>query len=60
MFFSAFLCFILYGMILLKLRGNIISRGWRLRFVWKIQKSELDSPDGADSQMKTVAKQMLL
>ncbi|THH29618.1 hypothetical protein EUX98_g4570 [Antrodiella citrinella] len=61
MFFSAGTCFVLYGMILLKLRGNIITtKGWKLEFKWKVQKTELDSPDGADSQMITIAKQMLL
>jgi len=60
MFLSAGICFIIYGLILLKLRGNITTEDKRLRFRLKVKKSELISPDGADSQMKTIAKQMLL
>ncbi|KAH8079426.1 hypothetical protein BXZ70DRAFT_960875 [Cristinia sonorae] len=60
MFVSALLCFILYGLILLKLRGNLVTKGRMLKFRFKVEKPDLSSPDGADSQMITIAKQMLL
>ncbi|TCD64732.1 hypothetical protein EIP91_003688 [Steccherinum ochraceum] len=59
MFFSAITCFVLYGMILLKLRGNITTSGWKIKF--SLHKSDdPESPDGSDHQLKVMAKQMLL
>lgn len=60
MFLSAGLSFIIYGAILLKLRGNLVNDGWKLKFQHRAKKSDMDSPDGSDSQMKTIAMQMLL
>ena len=60
MFLSAGFSFILYGAILLKLRGNLETKGWKIKFHLKVKKPEMDSPDGADSQMISIARQMLL
>ncbi|GJE95842.1 Git3 domain-containing protein [Phanerochaete sordida] len=59
MFASAFLSFVLYSLIFLKIRGNILVAGWRWRF--RVHHST-DSARGlsADDQSVAVAKQMLL
>ena len=59
MFVSAFLSFVLYTLIFLKIRGNILVAGWRWRF--RVHHST-DSARGlsADDQTVAVAKQMLL
>lgn len=59
MFASTFLSAILYSLIYLRLRGNILVVGWRVRF--RFHRST-DSTNGiaADSHAITVAKHMLL
>lgn len=59
MFVSAFLSFVLYSLVFLRIRGNILVAGWR----WRLRvHHSTDSARGlsADSQTVTVAKQMLL
>lgn len=63
MFISAFVSFVAYTSIFLRLRGNIVIVGLRIRFrrvsratAWQVH-SERDAPN---RQMVTIAKQMLL
>jgi hypothetical protein len=62
MFLAAFFSFSLYTMIFLRLRGNLVRTGWRVRFRssseagtanWRGRKSE-------DDQAMAIARQMLL
>ena len=62
MFFSAGTAFILYSLVFLRMRGNLIVNGWRIRFryvdssmAWKLHTGR----DVVDKLMMTVTKQML-
>lgn len=58
MFLSAFLSFILYSLVYLKMRGNITIVGWKLRF--RLHRGSGSSGLAADTQTIAIAKQMLL
>lgn len=58
MFVSAFLSFVLYLLIFFRLRGNIVPKGWRLKFQKRrIFPSQAETTDGS---IIAVAKMMLL
>lgn len=59
MFLSALFSFILYTLIFLKIRGNILVAGWKVRF--RLHR-DTDAARGlsADDQTIGLAKQMLL
>ncbi|KAI0819683.1 hypothetical protein BC628DRAFT_1401598 [Trametes gibbosa] len=59
MFLSALLSFIMYVLVFLKLRGNVMLHGWRLSFHFGRVNSEY-STRSADSHAVKVAKSMLL
>jgi len=62
MFMSAGFSFILYSLVFLRLRGNIVVSGWYIAFR-KANKSKNASwrgRDFADNQMMTIARQMML
>jgi len=62
MFLAAFISFILYILIFLRLRGTIVRNGWRIRFR-KTSEPESGNWRGqkfADDQAMRIAKQMLL
>lgn len=59
MFLSALLSFIMYVLVFLKLRGNILLHGWRLSFRFGRGVTEY-STRSVDSHAVTVAKSMLL
>ncbi|KAF8070358.1 hypothetical protein FPV67DRAFT_1668221 [Lyophyllum atratum] len=62
MFLAAFMSFILYILIFLRFRGNVVRSGWRIRF----RKANAAGSDGwpgrkfTDDQAVLIAKQMLL
>ncbi|KAK7685356.1 hypothetical protein QCA50_011720 [Cerrena zonata] len=58
MFVSAFFSFILYLMIFFRLRGNIVPKGWRLKF--RRRKVFPSQAETTDSSIIAVAKMMLL
>ncbi|KAF5386139.1 hypothetical protein D9615_002347 [Tricholomella constricta] len=62
MFLTAFLSFVLYILIFLRFRGNVVRNGWRIRFR---KSSDVVSADSqgrkfADDQDRQIAKRMLL
>jgi len=57
LFLSALFSFILYSMIFLSIRGNLIRNGWRVRFNFKGGKDS--NGGGADDAILGIAKQML-
>lgn len=62
MFLAAFVSFILYILIFLRLRGNVVRNGWRIRFR---RTSEAGTANWrgrkfADDQAMRIARQMLL
>ncbi|KAH9852137.1 hypothetical protein C2E23DRAFT_827684 [Lenzites betulinus] len=59
MFLSAALSFVMYVLVFLKLRGNVMLHGWRLSFRFGRVKSE-HSARSVDSHAVNVAKSMLL
>ncbi|KAJ3749257.1 hypothetical protein DFH05DRAFT_1389707 [Lentinula detonsa] len=58
MFSAAFLCFVLHGLIHLRLRGNMSMKGWRMTFRKQAQERPLDRH--YDDKGVTIARQMLL
>ncbi|KZP18679.1 hypothetical protein FIBSPDRAFT_1045985 [Athelia psychrophila] len=60
MFLSALFSFILYTLVFLRLRGNIVISGSYIGFRIKHKSSGWRRSDSADTQMMAVAKQMLL
>ena len=58
MFVSAFFSFLLYLMIFFRLRGNIVPKGWRLKF--QRRKKFPSQTQTTDSTIIAVAKMMLL
>jgi hypothetical protein len=58
MFLSAFLSFVLYMLVFLKLRGNIVVDGWRTRFQKRSSASGWGA--GGDDRMLSIARTMLL
>lgn len=58
MFFSAFTSFILYTLVFLRLRGNIVVTGWRVTF--KRSRSNGSWPASSKSKKLLIARQMLL
>jgi len=58
MFLAAFSCFILHGLIHLRLRGNMTMEGWRMRFY----RQALERPSGRlfEDKGMSIAGQMLL
>jgi len=58
MFLAAFSCFIIHGLIHLRLRGNMTMEGWRMKFY----KRALERPSGYlfEDKGMTIAGQMLL
>lgn len=59
MFLSAFLSFIMYILVFLRLRGNIMLHGWRMSFRFGQGSTEY-STRSVDSHAVNVAKSMLL
>ncbi|KAI0352341.1 hypothetical protein OH77DRAFT_800663 [Trametes cingulata] len=59
MFISAFLSFVMYVLIFLRLRGNIVLHGWRVSFRFRPNASE-PAPKSVDTHVINVAKKMLL
>jgi len=62
MFSSAFVSFVLYVLVFLKLRGNIVVSGWRIRFRRRVASTSWEMQTGktmVDSQLMSIAKQML-
>lgn len=62
MFFSAIMSFILYMLVFLRLRGNIIIEGWKPRFKWvpRSKAWQLQATrDAVDAHMTALARQML-
>lgn len=62
MFMSALFSFILYTLVFLRLRGNIVVNGWYVIFrrANKAKNASWRGRDFADSQMIAIARQMLL
>lgn len=62
MFMSAVLSFILYSLVFLRLRGNIIVSGWDITFsrANKPKNASGGGRDFADNQMMAIARQMLI
>jgi hypothetical protein len=58
MFLSAFLSFVLYMLVFLKLRGNLVVDGWRTRL--KKRTSTAGWAAGSDDRMLSIARTMLL
>lgn len=58
MFVAAFSCFVLHGLIHLRLRGNMSMKGWRMTFYRQPQ----ERPTGRnfDDKGMSIARQMLL
>ncbi|KAJ3857532.1 hypothetical protein EV368DRAFT_30047 [Lentinula lateritia] len=58
MFVAAFSCFVLHGLIHLRLRGNMSMKGWRMTFYRQVQ----ERPTGRnfDDKGMSIARQMLL
>lgn len=62
MFSSAFISFVLYVLVFLKLRGNIVVSGWRIRFRRRSSAPSWDMQTGKDqidAQTMGIARQML-
>ncbi|KAI0629246.1 hypothetical protein C8Q77DRAFT_1065995 [Trametes polyzona] len=59
MFLSALLSFIMYVLVFLRMRGNIMLHGWRVSFRFGPQPPEL-APKSVDTHAVNVAKSMLL
>lgn len=59
MFLSALLSFIMYILVYLRLRGNIMLHGWRVSFRFGRRSTEY-STRSVDSHAVNVAKSMLL
>ncbi|KAI0367027.1 hypothetical protein BV20DRAFT_1001359 [Pilatotrama ljubarskyi] len=59
MFMSAFLSLVMYVLIFLRLRGNIVLHGWRVSFRFRPKASE-PAPTSVDTHVINVAKKMLL
>jgi len=61
MFMSALLSFILYSLVFLRLRGNIVVSGWHIVVTrGKPQNGPQRGRDFADNQMMSIARHMLL
>lgn len=62
MFFSALSSFVLYSLVFLKLRGNIVVNGWNVRFqrISTARSSTWRGRQLSNSQTLTIARQMLL
>ncbi|KAJ8521163.1 hypothetical protein ONZ45_g2080 [Pleurotus djamor] len=64
MFISAFLCFVIYTLIYLRLRGNVVVNGWRLRFRSSTAVRDSNASDWrgrvANDHAMRISKQMLL
>ena len=62
MFMSALLSFILYSLVFLRLRGNIIVSGRYIAFrtANRTKNASWRGRDFADNQMMTIARQMML
>ncbi|KAF7984260.1 hypothetical protein HWV62_16100 [Athelia sp. TMB] len=60
MFLSAFSSFILYTLVFLRLRGNIVISGRYVGFRFSRKSSAWRKSNSSDTQMMTVARQMLL
>jgi len=58
LFLSALFSFILYAMIFLSLRGNLVHNGWRIKFHFKQPQGKAGA--NADDAILGIAKQMLL
>ncbi|KAG8958978.1 hypothetical protein FRC03_008564 [Tulasnella sp. 419] len=62
MFFSAFGSFVLYILVFLRLRGNIVGKGMKIRFCFSDRPeswASFKSRDSVESTVTSVAKQML-
>jgi hypothetical protein len=62
MFLAAFFSLLLYTLIFLRLRGNVIRSGWRVRFR-RISQAGTETWRGRnfpEDQAMTIARQMLL
>ena len=59
MFISAALCFIMYTLVFLRLRGNVDVHGWRIKFHFRQAASE-NSLKSVDTHVINIAKGMLL
>ncbi|KAH9935915.1 SelR domain-containing protein [Epithele typhae] len=59
MFLSSVLCFIMYILVFLKLRGNVVVNGWRIR-VRLQSRDEADSIKYTDTHVINIAKGMLM
>jgi len=62
MFISALFSFILYSLVFLRLRGNIVVDGWYITFrrTSQSKNASWSGRDFADNQIMTIARQMLL
>jgi len=62
MFLAAFFSFVLYILIFLRLRGNAVRNGWRVRFrrTSAITTENWRGRKFADDQAMVIARQMLL
>jgi hypothetical protein len=61
MFMSALLSFILYSLVFLRLRGNIVVSGWHIVVTrGKPKNGPQRGRDFADNQMMSIARHMLL
>lgn len=62
MFLSALFSFILYSLVFLRLRGNIVVSGWSISFCRADQSKNASwgGRDFADNQSLAIARQMLL
>ncbi|TBU49185.1 hypothetical protein BD309DRAFT_852116 [Dichomitus squalens] len=59
MFLSALLSFVMYSLVFLRLRGNILVHGWHVSFHLRPECSE-GSPKSIDTHVMNIAKGMLL
>lgn len=59
MFISAFVSFILYSLVFLRMRGNIVVNGWYMRFRFA-RNEDWRGRDFAGDSALAIAKQMLL
>lgn len=61
MFLAAFLSFLLYALVFLRIRGNVVRNGWRMSFRKRDGSGATTWPDKiSDGQALRVAKQMSL
>ena len=59
MFISAALCFVMYTLVFLRLRGNVDVQGWRIKFRFR-QAASKNSLKSVDTHVINIAKGMLL